>query len=58
MQLLWENSPQTITQITKALENQKGWSKNIVITYFIRKECIYQSGNDAGSTIFPLYTSA
>lgn len=38
MHLLWENPPQTITQITKLLEGQKGFSKNVVITYLKRLE--------------------
>ncbi len=44
MHLLWENAPQTITQLTKVLGTGKGWSKNIVITYLKRleeKEAVY-----------------
>lgn len=38
MNLIWKEEPQTITQITKALENETGWSKHTVITYLKRLE--------------------
>lgn len=38
MNLIWEEEPQTITQITKALANETGWSKHTVITYLKRLE--------------------
>ena len=38
MNLLWDKEPQTITQITKALQEDTGWSKHVVITYLKRLE--------------------
>lgn len=38
MQLLWKESPQTMTQITKALEPDTGWTKHTVISYLKRME--------------------
>lgn len=38
MQLLWQESPQTLTQITKALESDTGWTKHTVISYLKRME--------------------
>ena len=38
MNLLWENPPQTIMELTRALEKDKGWSKNTVITMLNRLE--------------------
>ncbi len=32
MSLLWNNEPQTIMQMTKALEESMKWSKHTVIT--------------------------
>ncbi|MGN0665385.1 MAG: BlaI/MecI/CopY family transcriptional regulator [Huintestinicola sp.] len=36
--LLWENEPMTIMQITAALSNETGWTKNTVITFLKRME--------------------
>lgn len=33
---LWENSPQTMMQLTRALEPETGWSKHTVITMLKR----------------------
>ena len=38
MNLLWEKSPLTITQMTHIFEVQEGWSKSMVITYLNRLE--------------------
>ncbi len=38
MQLLWENAPQTITQLTKTLAAETGWTKHTVISYLKRME--------------------
>ena len=38
MQLLWDSAPQTITQMTKALEEQTGWTKHTIISYLKRIE--------------------
>lgn len=36
MQTLWERSPQTMAQITRALHDDTAWSKNTVITLLKR----------------------
>lgn len=38
MQLLWQESPQTMTQLTKALATDTGWTKHTVISYLKRME--------------------
>lgn len=38
MHRLWEQSPQTITQLTAALSAETGWEKHTVITMLIRLE--------------------
>lgn len=38
IQLLWKESPQTIIQLTKALESETGWTKHTVISYLKRME--------------------
>lgn len=38
MNLLWNRAPQTIMQLTKALEPDTGWSKHTVITMLNRME--------------------
>lgn len=38
MQLLWKKSPQSIIQLTKALEAETGWTKHTVISYLKRME--------------------
>lgn len=38
MNLLWDKEPQTMTQITKALQQDTGWTKHVVITYLKRLE--------------------
>lgn len=38
MNLLWDEQPRTITQLTKALAGDTGWSKHTVITYLNRLE--------------------
>ena len=36
MQVLWDHSPQSMTEITKALQEETAWSKNTVITLLKR----------------------
>ena len=36
IQLLWKESPQTIIQLTKALDEETGWTKHTVISYLKR----------------------
>ena len=38
MNLLWENPPQTIMELVRALKKDTGWSKNTVITMLNRLE--------------------
>lgn len=38
IQLLWKESPQSVIQITKALESETGWTKHTVISYLKRME--------------------
>ena len=38
MRRLWERSPSTITELTAALREETGWSKNTVITRLSRLE--------------------
>ena len=38
MNLLWERSPRTITELTAAVREDTGWSKNTVITMLSRLE--------------------
>lgn len=38
MDALWEEPPKTIMQLTKALEENTGWKKNVVITMLKRLE--------------------
>lgn len=38
MEALWERSPQTITQLTAALEPKTGWGKHTVISFLNRME--------------------
>lgn len=38
IKLLWKESPQTLIQLTKALESETGWTKHTVISYLKRME--------------------
>lgn len=38
MNRLWERAPRTITELTAALKEETGWSKNTVITMLVRLE--------------------
>lgn len=38
MELLWEDAPKTMTEITKALKEKTGWTKHTVITFLKRME--------------------
>ena len=38
MDELWEEPPKTITQLTRALEEDTGWGKNVIITMLKRLE--------------------
>lgn len=49
MNLIWDNEPQTVTKITKALEEDTGWSKYTVITYLKRLEAKGAIHHDEGT---------
>ena len=38
MNLLWQEPPKTITQLTRELEEETGWGKNVIITMLKRLE--------------------
>ena len=38
MNRLWEHAPRTITELTAALREETGWSKNTIITMLSRLE--------------------
>ncbi|MBN7772324.1 BlaI/MecI/CopY family transcriptional regulator [Clostridium aminobutyricum] len=38
MNVLWQDAPRTITQLTTALKESKGWSKHTIITMLGRME--------------------
>ena len=52
MNRLWQTSPMTITELTAALREDTGWSKNTVITMLSRlegKEAVrHEEGRRAG----------
>ena len=45
---LWERSPMTITQLTSALREETGWTKNTVITMLSRLEAKGAVGHREG----------
>jgi len=51
MNVLWENSPCTITQITKTLSDSTGWTKHTVMAFLKRLEekgaVYYEDGGKA-----------
>lgn len=56
MNLLWEQAPRTIMQLTKALKEQTGWSKNTVITMLNRleaKDAVYHEEGERARQFFP-----
>ena len=38
MRRLWDHAPSTITELTAALREETGWSRNTVLTYLTRME--------------------
>lgn len=51
MQTLWERSPQTMAEITKALYGETAWTKNTVIT--LLKRMIAKGTVDVDEAAFP-----
>lgn len=51
MQVLWEQSPKTMAQITQTLYKETAWSKNTVIT--LLKRMIAKGTVSVDETVFP-----
>ena len=45
MRRLWDRAPSTITELTAALREETGWSKNTVITMLSRLEAKVYGGS-------------
>ena len=55
MHRLWEQSPQTITQLTAALSAETGWEKHTVITMLTRLEAKGAVRHEAGGRAQRVY---
>lgn len=55
MHRLWEQSPQTITQLTAALSAETGWEKHTVITMLTRLEAKGAVRHEAGGRAKQFY---
>lgn len=56
MNLIWEEPPRTIMQMTRQLEKDTGWSKNTVITMLNRLEAkgaVYYEAGGRAKKYFP-----
>lgn len=56
MNLIWEEPPRTIMQMTRQLEKDTGWSKNTVITMLNRLEAkgaVYYEAGGRARKYFP-----
>lgn len=56
MNLLWQNPPKTITQLTKELEQVTGWGRNVIITMLKRLEAkgaIYHEEGERAKQFYP-----
>ncbi|MCI9317536.1 MAG: BlaI/MecI/CopY family transcriptional regulator [Oscillospiraceae bacterium] len=58
MNRLWEQSPRTITQLTAALKEETGWTKNTVITMLSRLEAKGAVGHREGARAKEYYPLA
>ncbi len=57
MRHLWEHSPRTITELTAAVREETGWSKNTVITMLSRLEgkgAVRHQEGERAKQYFPL----
>ena len=55
MEALWESSPQTATEVTRTLRDQKGWADNTVRTLLARlvdKGALKTAENASGTRTF------
>lgn len=57
MNLLWENPPQTIMELTRALKKDRGWSKSTVITMLNRLEAKSAVHHEEGQRAKQFYPS-
>lgn len=56
MNLLWQQAPQTITQLTAALQNETDWSKHTIITMLNRMEkkgAVYYEAGERAKLFYP-----
>lgn len=56
MNLLWEESPRTIMQLTKAMADSTGWTKHTVMTLLKRLEekgAVYYENGEKAKQYFP-----
>lgn len=56
MEVLWEEAPRTITEITKDLKEKTGWTKHTVISLLKRLEekgAVYYEEGDRAKRYFP-----
>ena len=59
MNRLWQTSPMTITELTAALKEETGWSKNTVITMLSRlegKDAVYYEEGLRAKQYYPAVT--
>ena len=59
MNRLWEQSPRTITELTAAVREETGWSKNTVITMLSRldaKQAVYYEEGLRAKQYYPAVT--
>lgn len=57
MNLLWNQAPRTIMELTRLLEPETGWSKNAVITMLNRleaKKAVYHEAGERAKQFYPL----
>lgn len=55
MEVLWESSPQTASEVTKALRPTMNWAENTVrtlLTRLVEKGALQVNENDGGTRIF------
>ena len=56
MNVLWDDSPKTITELTKALSETTGWTKHTIITLLKRmeaKDAVYFEDGERAKHYFP-----
>ena len=56
MNLLWEEPPKTLTQLTKELYDETGWTKHTIITKLKRleaKQAVYHEEGEKAKLFYP-----